>query len=94
MAENQDYLLMEKKSSLTFRKPSDYYEQLKKSMTLIHGYARENIFQRQQQYKAQYDKLRPDPRYAINDRILIRRHELQNKLEPKFSITPQNIIRA
>ncbi|CAF4668645.1 unnamed protein product, partial [Rotaria magnacalcarata] len=40
------------------------------------------------------DKLRPDPHYAINDRVLIRRHGLQNKLEPKFSITTQNIIRA
>ncbi|CAF4559739.1 unnamed protein product, partial [Rotaria socialis] len=81
-------------SSFTFRKPSDYYEQLKKSMKLIHGYARDNIIQKQQQYKVQYDKLRPDPHYAINDRVLIRRHGLQNKLEPKFSITPQNIICA
>ncbi|CAF3420246.1 unnamed protein product, partial [Rotaria socialis] len=81
-------------SSFTFRKPSDYYEQLNKSMKLIHGYARENIIRKQQQYKVQYDKLRPDPHYVINDRVLIRRHGLQNKLEPKFSIAPQNIIRA
>ncbi|CAF2678618.1 unnamed protein product [Rotaria sp. Silwood2] len=81
-------------SSFTFRKPSDYYEQLKKSMKLIHGYARENIIRKQQQYKAQYDKQRPDPHYAINDSVLIRRHGLKNKLEPKFSTTPQNIIRA
>ncbi|CAF1565581.1 unnamed protein product [Rotaria sp. Silwood1] len=63
-------------------------------MKLIHGHARENIIRKQQQYKAQYDKQRPDPHYAINDRVFIRRHELKNRLEPKFSITPQNIIRA
>ena len=34
-----------------------------------------------------------DPHYAINDRVLIRRHGMKNKLEPKFSITPQIIVR-
>jgi hypothetical protein len=82
----------EKKSSFTFHKPNDYYEQLKKSMKMIHGYARENIIRKQNQYKIRYDRQRPDPHYAINDRVLIRRHGLKNKLEPKFSITPQVII--
>ena len=80
-------------SSFIFRKPNDYYEQLKKSMKLIHGYARENIIRKQHQYKTQYDKQRPDPHYAINDRVLIRRHGMKNKLEPKYSVTPQIIIR-
>ncbi|CAF1632626.1 unnamed protein product [Rotaria sordida] len=75
-------------SSFTFHKPNDYYEQLKKSMKLIHTHARENIIRRQHQYKTQYDKRRPDPHYAINDRVLIRRHGIKNKLEPKYSITP------
>jgi hypothetical protein len=59
---------------------------------MIHGYARENIIRKQNQYKIRYDRQRPDPHYAINDRVLIRRHGLKNKLEPKFSITPQVII--
>jgi hypothetical protein len=80
-------------SSFTFHKSNDYYEELKKSMKLIHGYARENIIRKQHQYKTQYDKRRPDPHYAINDRVLIRRHGMKNKLEPKFSITPQIVIR-
>ncbi|CAF4130590.1 unnamed protein product, partial [Rotaria sordida] len=67
-------------SSFTFRKPNDYYEQLKKSMKLIHGYARENIIRKQHQYKTQYDKRRPDPHYTINDRVLVRRHGLKYKL--------------
>ena len=80
-------------SSFVFRKPNDYYEQLKKSMKMIHGYARENIIHKQNQYKTQYDKRRPDPHHAINDRVLIKRHGMKNKLEPKYSITPQIVIR-
>lgn len=79
--------------SFTFRKPNDYYEQLKKSMKLIHEHARENIIRKQHQYKTQYDKRRPDPHYAINDRVLLRRHGMKNKLEPKYSVTPQIIIK-
>ena len=81
------------KLSFTFRKPIDYYEQLKKCMKMIHTHARENIIRKQHQYKVQYDKQRLDPHHAINDRVLIRRHGMKNKLEPKFSITPQIIVR-
>ncbi|CAF3952955.1 unnamed protein product [Adineta steineri] len=80
-------------TSFTFRKPNDYYEQLKKSMKLIHTHARQNTPRKQQQYKNRYDKQRFDLHYAINDRVLIRKHGMKNKLEPKFSITPQVIIR-
>ena len=83
----------ERLSSFTFRKPNDYYEQLKRSMKLIHSHARENIIRKQHQYKTRYDKRRPDPHYAINDRVLIRRHGMKNKLEPKYSVTPQIVIR-
>jgi hypothetical protein len=65
----------------------------KKSMRVIHTYARENIIRKQNQYKARYDKHRSDHHHAINDRVLIRRHGIKNKLEPKFSITPQVVIR-
>ena len=81
------------RTSFTFQRPNDYYEQLKKSMKIIHSHARENIIRKQRQYKTQYDKQRSDPHYAINDRVLIRRHGMKNKLEPKFSITPQIIVR-
>ncbi|CAF1412956.1 unnamed protein product [Adineta steineri] len=79
-------------STFTFRKPNDYYEQLKKSMKLIHQNAHRNITNKQHQYKTRYDKQRADPHYSINDRVLIRKHGLKNKLEPKYSITPQIII--
>lgn len=75
-----------------FRKPNDYYEQLRKSMKVIHTHAHENIIRKQHQYKTQYDKRRPDPHYAIHDRVLIRRHGMRNKLEPKYSVTPQIIV--
>jgi hypothetical protein len=80
-------------TSFTFHKPNDYYEQLKKSMKVIHAHARGNITRKQHHYKARYDKRRPDPHHTINDRVLIRRHGMKSKLEPKFSITPQIIIR-
>ncbi|CAF1582627.1 unnamed protein product [Adineta ricciae] len=81
-------------SAFTFRKPNDYYEQLKKNMKLMHRYAHENMTNRQNQYKKKhYDKHRHDARYSINDRILIRRHGLKNKLEPKYSATPRIITR-
>ena len=83
----------ERLSSFTFRKPNDYYEQLKKSMKLIDTHARENIIRKQHQYKTRYDKRRPDPHCAINDRVLIRRNGIKNKLDPKYSVTPQIIIR-
>ena len=80
-------------SSFSFRKPNDYYEQLKKSMQVIHTHARENIIRKQHQYKIQYDQRRVDHQYAINDRVLIKRHGMKTKLEPKYSVTPQIIIR-
>ena len=84
----------ERKLSFEFHKPNDYYEQLKKSMKLIHNNARENIVRKQRQYKAQYDKQRSDPRYSVNDRVLIRRHGMKNKLEPKYSVTPKIVIQV
>ena len=81
------------KSLFIFNKPNDYYEQLQRSMKVIHSYARENMDRKQHQYKNRYDKQRPDPHYTINDRVLIRRHGMKNKLEPKFSTNPQVIIR-
>lgn len=62
-------------------------------MKVVHPQAQENIIQRKHQYETRYDKQCPDPHYAINDRVLIKRHGMKNKLEPKFSITPQIIIR-
>jgi len=60
---------------------------------LIHIQARENIIRRQHQYKSRYDKQRLDSRYTVNDRVLIRQRGTENKLEPKYSITPQIVIR-
>ena len=81
-------------SSFTFHKPNDYYEQLKKSMKLIHSHARQNIVHKQHRYKNRYDKQRSDPHYKINDRVLIKKHGMKSKLEPKFSVATQIIIRG
>jgi hypothetical protein len=79
-------------SSFAFHKSNDYYEQLKKSIKLIHSHARQNIVHKQHQYKNRYDKQRSDPHYKVNDRVLIKKHGIKNKLEPKLSVTPQAII--
>ncbi|CAF1689217.1 unnamed protein product, partial [Adineta ricciae] len=34
-----------------------------------------------------------DAHYSLNDRVLIRKHGLKNKLDAKYSITPQIVIR-
>ncbi|CAF1524064.1 unnamed protein product [Adineta ricciae] len=80
-------------STFTFRKPNDYYEQLKKNMKIIHRNARENMINKQKQYKSRYDTQRNDPHYSLNDRVLIRKHGLKNKLDAKYSATPQIVIR-
>ena len=62
-------------------------------MQMIHTHALENIILKQHQYKIQYDQRRPDHHYAVNDRVLIRRHGMKNKLEPRYSVTSQIVIR-
>ena len=81
-------------TSFIFNKPNDYYEQLKKNLLIIQRHARDNIIRRQQQYKKNYDKQRPNPHYEINDPVLIKIHGTKTKLDPKYSITPKVIIKS
>ncbi|CAF1300989.1 unnamed protein product [Rotaria sordida] len=55
-----------------FNKPQDYYEQMKKNLSIIQRQARDYIINREQQYKNNYDKQRQDPHYEINDLLLLR----------------------
>jgi hypothetical protein len=80
-------------TSFIFNKPNDYYAQLKKNLQIIQRRAHDNISRRQQQYKRDYDRQRPDPHYDINDLVLIKIHGMKSKLEPKYSITPKVIVR-
>jgi hypothetical protein len=84
----------EQSTALTFNRPNDYYEQLQKSLRIIHQQARNNIIVQQQHYKTTYDKHRPDPHYEIHDRVLTKLHGSKSKLEPRYSISPKTIIRT
>ena len=66
---------------------------MKKNLLIIQRQARDNIINRQQQYKSNYDKQRPDPHYEVNDPVLIKIHGMKTKLEPRYSITPKIIVR-
>ena len=79
-------------SNYVFYKPSDYYNQLKKSLTLIHQNARNQSNYSHMISKKHYDKNRSDPQYEINDKVLVRIHGSRSKLDPRYSIIPKKII--
>ncbi|CAF4799709.1 unnamed protein product, partial [Rotaria socialis] len=83
----------EPSTSFRFNKPIDYYDQLKKRSLIIQRQAHGHIIYRQRQYKIHYDKQRPDPRYKVNDLVLIKIHGLKTKLEAKYSIIPKLITK-
>lgn len=84
----------EPSTSFIFNKPSDYYAQFQKGLSILQQHARENIVTRQQQSKKFYDKRRTDPHYKINDLLLVKIHGLKPKLEPRYSGTPKIIIQS
>ena len=75
-----------------FPKPSDYFQQLQKTLKLYHSMARQNILHQQQLNKVRYDTRRTDPCYQIGDLVLTRIHGLKNKLDPRYSLQPKTII--
>ncbi|CAF4512473.1 unnamed protein product [Rotaria magnacalcarata] len=75
-----------------FYKPSDYYNQLKKSLQLIQQNARDQSNYSHMNNKKYYDRNRSNPHYDINDTILIRIHGLRSKLDPQFTLTPKIAI--
>ncbi|CAM2727912.1 unnamed protein product [Rotaria socialis] len=79
-------------SNYVFYRPSDYYNQLKKSLQLIQQYARDQSNYSHKNNKKYYDKNRSNPHYEINEKILIRIHGLRSKLDPQFTLTPKIVI--
>ncbi|CAF1489537.1 unnamed protein product [Adineta steineri] len=79
-------------TSISFQKPNDYFEQLKKTQKIYHQFSTHNIKQQQTRNKTYYDRNRPDPHYNIGDFVLTRIHGIKGKLDPTFSITPKIII--
>ncbi|CAF1521778.1 unnamed protein product [Rotaria sordida] len=79
-------------SNYVFYKPSDYYNQLKKSLKIIQLNAQKQSIYSHMINKNYYDKNRSNPQYEINDKVLIRIHGLRSKLDPRYSLTPKIII--
>jgi hypothetical protein len=69
----------------SFKKPNDYFEQLKRTLRIYHRAARDHIIIQQQYNKRTYDFNRCDPHYSIGDKVLTRVHGNRGKLDPKFS---------
>ena len=80
-------------SHYVFHKPVDYYNQLQKSLKIIHQHARSISIHHQQKYKKHYDKNRSDPQYQINDQVLIKVQGSRSKFDPRYSIKPKIIIK-
>ncbi|CAF1079407.1 unnamed protein product [Rotaria magnacalcarata] len=79
-------------SNYVFYKPSDYYNQLKKSLQLNQQHARDQSTYSHMDNKKYYDKNRSNPRYKINENFLLRIHGLRSKLDPQFTLIPKIAI--
>ena len=76
-----------------FSKPSDYFQHFRRTLTLYHRYARENIIKHQQYYKTNYDVHRADPQFNVGDRVLKRLSNSRTKLSALYS-DPMTIIKV
>ena len=79
-------------SRFSLRKPSDYFEQLRKTLRIFHNSAKQRISLQQKSNKDRYDHNRLDPHYKVGDSVLTRIHGLRGKLDPKFSSTPHTVV--
>ena len=82
----------DKTTNVVFYKSIDYYNQLRKSLSIIHKNARNQSIHAQVISKRRYDKNRSDSQYAVNDQVLIKLHGSRSKLDPRYSITPQIVV--
>ena len=79
-------------SNYVFHKSPDYYNQLKKSLKIIHQHARNQSIYSHIISKKYYDTNRSNPQYVINDKILIKLYGSRSKFDPKYSLIPKAII--
>ena len=76
-----------------FHRPNDYYCQLKKSLSIAHQCARSRIIFDQARYKQRYDQRRSDPQYEINDQVLTKLQGGRSKLDPRYSLHVNIIVK-
>ncbi|CAF4107149.1 unnamed protein product [Rotaria magnacalcarata] len=76
----------------TFNKPSDYFEQLKKTLRIFHQASKDNILLQQQATKVYYDRRRLNPQLTLDDKVLTRIYTSREKLDPKFASIPKVVV--
>ena len=81
-------------SSFSFSNPSDYFEQLKRTLRIYQEAARHHIVLQQRINKNMYDRNRINPQSKVGDKVLTRNYSTRGKLEPKFSPIPKVITRV
>ncbi|CAF1187952.1 unnamed protein product [Rotaria sordida] len=78
-------------SHFSFSKPSDYFNQLQKTLRIYHQATKSNIIHQQEMNKNRYDQNRLDPHYNIGDKVLTRIYGTHSKLDLKFSPIPKKL---
>jgi transposase InsO family protein len=76
-----------------FSKPNDYFQCFRRTLTLYHRHARENIIKHQQYYKKHYDVHRANPQFNVGDWVLKRLSTSRTKLSSLYS-DPMTIIKV
>ncbi|CAF4268197.1 unnamed protein product, partial [Rotaria magnacalcarata] len=79
-------------AQFTFRKPINYFEQLKKTLRIFHQASRDNILLQQKATEVYYNRGRLDPQLKLGDKVLTRIHGLRGKLDPTFSAVPKVVV--
>jgi hypothetical protein len=73
------------KATYEFLKPNDYFQYFRRTLTLYHHHAKENISKHQQYYKTHYDARRANPHFNVGDRVLKRLSITKTKLSSIYS---------
>ncbi|CAF0784701.1 unnamed protein product [Adineta ricciae] len=68
-----------------FLKPSDYFQYFRRTLTLYHRHAKDNIVKHQRYYKSNYDTHRLDIHFKVGDRVLKRLSGSRTKLSSIYS---------
>ncbi|CAF4538521.1 unnamed protein product [Didymodactylos carnosus] len=80
-----------KQAKITLSKPNNYYELIQKSRKILKKCAKANMEYQNQLTKARFDQNRPDPKYFIDQLVLVKVLDKKSKLQEKFE-GPSRII--
>ena len=76
----------------TFLKPNDYFEQLKKTLSIFRQASRDNTLIQQQISRTYYNKNHLNPHLKPGEKVLTRIFGLRGKLDSKFLPFPKTVV--